>query len=81
MGVLELRAQALICARIRNVKVIAVDPNIIPLGSKVWVEGYGHAVAGDTGGAIKGKKIDLHVPSKSEAYKFGKRKVKMKIID
>ena len=64
-----------------NVKVIAVDPKIIPLGSKVWVEGYGHAVAGDTGGAIKGMKIDLHVPSKSEAYKFGKRKVKMKIID
>ena len=64
-----------------NVKVIAVDPKVIPLGSKVWVEGYGHAVAGDTGGAIKGTKIDLHVPSKSEAYKFGKRKVKMKIID
>ena len=64
-----------------KVKVIAVDPKIIPLGSKVWVEGYGHAVAGDTGGAIKGMKIDLHVPSKSEAYKFGKRKVKMKIID
>ncbi|MFC5590917.1 ubiquitin-like domain-containing protein [Sporosarcina soli] len=64
-----------------NVKVIAVDPKVIPLGSKVWVEGYGYAVAGDTGGAIKGKKIDLHVPTKSEAYKFGRRQVKMKIID
>ena len=31
---------------------------------KVWVEGYGHAIAGDTGGAIKGKKIDFHVPTK-----------------
>ena len=64
-----------------NLKVIAVDPRIIPLGSKVWVEGYGYAVAGDTGGAIKGKKIDLHVATKSEAYKFGRRQVKVKIID
>ena len=62
-------------------KVIAVDPSVIPLGSKVWVEGYGHAVAGDTGGAIKGKKIDLHVPTKGDAYKFGRRQVKIKIID
>jgi uncharacterized protein YabE (DUF348 family) len=64
-----------------NLKVIAVDPGVIPLGSKVWVEGYGYAVAGDTGGAIKGKKIDLHVPTKSDAYKFGRRQVKIKIID
>ncbi|MFJ7936792.1 ubiquitin-like domain-containing protein [Sporosarcina sp. NPDC096371] len=64
-----------------DLKVIAVDPSVIPLGSKVWVEGYGYAVAGDTGGAIKGMKIDLHVPTKNEAYKFGRRQVKMKIID
>jgi uncharacterized protein YabE (DUF348 family) len=64
-----------------NLKVIAVDPSVIPLGSKVWVEGYGYAVAGDTGGAIKGMKIDLHVPTKNDAYKFGRRQVKVKIID
>lgn len=64
-----------------NLKVIAVDPSVIPLGSKVWVEGYGHAVAGDTGGAIKGNRIDLHVPTKQAAYNFGKRKVKVKVID
>ncbi len=64
-----------------NLKVIAVDPNVIPLGSKVWVEGYGYAIAGDTGGAIKGMKIDLHVPTKNDAYKFGRRQVKMKIVD
>ena len=46
-----------------NLKVIAVDPSVIPLGSKVWVEGYGYAVAGDTGGAIKGNKIDLFMPT------------------
>ncbi len=62
-----------------NLKVIAVDPNVIPLGSKVWVEGYGYAIAGDTGGAIKGKKIDLHVPTKTAAYNFGRRQVKIKV--
>ena len=60
--------------------MIAVDPSVIPLGSKVWVEGYGHAIAGDTGGAIKGNKIDLHFPTKT-AYNFGKRQVKIKVIN
>ncbi len=64
-----------------NTKVIAVDPNVIPLGSKVWVEGYGYAIAGDTGGAIKGNKIDLHFPTKQAAYKFGRRQVKVKVIN
>ncbi|MFC5603615.1 ubiquitin-like domain-containing protein [Sporosarcina koreensis] len=64
-----------------DLKVIAVDPSVIPLGSKVWVEGYGYAIAGDTGGAIKGKKIDLHVPTKAAAYNFGRRTVKIKVID
>lgn len=63
-----------------NKKVIAVDPNVIPLGSKVWVEGYGNAVAGDTGG-FSGKKIDLHMPTKADAYRFGRKSVKVKIID
>ena len=40
--------------KILNMKVIAVDPSVIPLNSKVYVEGYGYAVAGDTGGAIEG---------------------------
>lgn len=64
-----------------NMKVIAVDPNVIPLGSKVWVEGYGVAVAGDTGGAIKGNRIDVHVPNKSAAYSWGVRTVQVKIIN
>ncbi|MFJ7828450.1 ubiquitin-like domain-containing protein [Psychrobacillus sp. NPDC096623] len=64
-----------------NLKVIAVDPSVIPLGSKVWVEGYGYAVAGDTGGAIKGNKIDLFVPSKSQAYDFGRKKVRVKVLN
>ncbi|WP_153723273.1 G5 and 3D domain-containing protein [Sporosarcina cascadiensis] len=64
-----------------NLKVIAVDPSVIPLGSKVWVEGYGYAVAGDTGGAIKGNRIDLHMPTKAAAYQFGRRTVKIKVIN
>ncbi|WP_039043152.1 G5 and 3D domain-containing protein [Sporosarcina sp. ZBG7A] len=63
-----------------NLKVIAVDPSVIPLGSKVWVEGYGYAIAGDTGGAIKGNRIDLHVPNDAVAKKFGRRQVKIKVL-
>jgi len=63
-----------------NKKVVAVDPGVIPLGSEVWVEGYGVAIAGDTGGAINGNRIDLHVPSKGEANDFGSQEVKVKVI-
>ncbi|MFP3917794.1 ubiquitin-like domain-containing protein [Lysinibacillus telephonicus] len=64
-----------------NLKVIAVDPNVIPLGTKVWVEGYGNAIAGDTGGAIKGNKIDVLMQSKQQANKWGRKKVRIKILD
>lgn len=64
-----------------DVKVIAVDPKVIPLGTKVYVEGYGYAVAGDTGSAIKGNKIDVFFSSKSEAYKWGRKSVKVKILE
>ena len=64
-----------------NAKVIAVDPRVIPLGSKVYVEGYGYAIASDTGGAIKGNKIDVFFPSKSDAYRWGRKTVKIKILD
>lgn len=64
-----------------NQKVIAVDPNIIPLGSRVYVEGYGTAIAGDTGGAIKGNKIDVFIPNLSDALKFGRRTVEVRVLD
>lgn len=63
-----------------NIKVIAVDPSIIPLGTKVWVDGYGEAIAADTGGAIKGNKIDLFMPSKDDALKWGRKTVTVKIM-
>ncbi|PAE09625.1 cell wall-binding protein [Terribacillus saccharophilus] len=64
-----------------NAKVIAVDPSVIPLGSKVWVEGYGEAIAGDTGGAIKGNKIDVHVPDQGTALNWGRKTVTVKVLD
>ncbi len=66
--------------------VIAVDPNVIPLGSRVYIEAldgswtYGYAVAGDTGGAIKGNRVDLLYPTKSECYQFGRRKCRVYVL-
>ncbi|MGX7244134.1 3D domain-containing protein [Enterococcus quebecensis] len=53
--------------------VIAVDPSVIPLGSFVEVEGYGFAVAGDTGGAIKGNIIDVHFPTVDQCLVWGRK--------
>lgn len=64
-----------------NAKVISVDPAVIPLGSKVYVEGYGEAIAGDTGGAIKGKRIDVFFPSQQDAINFGVKQLKVTILD
>ncbi len=64
-----------------NAKIIAVDPSVIPLGTKVYVEGYGYATAADTGGAIKGNKIDVFFPSKSQAYSWGRKQVKIRILN
>jgi 3D (Asp-Asp-Asp) domain-containing protein/LysM repeat protein len=64
-----------------NQKVIAVDPSVIPLGSKVYVEGYGEAVAADTGGAIKGNRIDVFVPAEGDAQQFGRKSVKITVMN
>ena len=61
--------------------VVAVDPRVIPLGSRVYVPGYGVALAADTGGAIKGKRIDLCMESRREAMKFGRRSVKVYVLE
>ena len=67
--------------------VVAVDPNVIPLGTKLYVESldgtpdYGFCVAEDTGGAIKGNKIDLFFETAEEVARFGRRKVKVYILD
>ncbi|KOP71422.1 peptidoglycan-binding protein [Lysinibacillus sp. FJAT-14745] len=64
-----------------NLKVIAVDPRVIPLGSRVWVEGYGEAIAADTGGAIKGNKIDVFIPTEGQARQWGVKHVTVKILN
>ncbi|QWH16302.1 enterotoxin [Bacillus mycoides] len=64
-----------------NMKLIAVDPSVIPLGSKVWVDGYGVAIAGDTGGAIKGNKIDVLMPDKGTSSNWGRKTVTVKILN
>ncbi|MGH2374207.1 MAG: 3D domain-containing protein [bacterium] len=60
--------------------VVAVDPKVIPLRSMLFIEGYGRAIAGDTGGAIKGYRIDLCYDTVREAYKFGRRPVRVYIL-
>jgi len=61
--------------------VIAVDPSVIPMGTLLYVEGYGYAVAGDTGGAIKGNKIDVFFYYPYEANHWGVRRVRVYILD
>lgn len=61
---------------------IAVDPNVIPLNTKIYVEGYGFGIAHDTGGLIKGNIIDVFMPNKSLTYKWGRKKnVKIYILN
>ena len=64
-----------------NQKVISVDPKVIKLGSKVYVPGYGYAIAGDTGGAIKGNKIDVFIPSQKAALLWGRKNIKIQILN
>ena len=64
-----------------NPNVIAVDPSQIPLGTLVEVPGYGVAIAGDTGGDIKGNRIDLHYPEVQQAMDFGRQKITIKVMN
>lgn len=64
-----------------NQKVISVDPRVIKLGTKVYVEGYGYAIAADTGGAIKGKTIDVFYSSYNKCIKWGRKTVKIQILN
>ena len=63
-----------------GLSTIAVDPSIIPLGSKVYIPGYGEAVAADTGGAIKGHRIDLFLNSENECINWGRQNVTLYIL-
>ncbi|MEK4535932.1 LysM peptidoglycan-binding domain-containing protein [Peribacillus sp. FSL K6-1552] len=64
-----------------DAKVVAVDPSVIPLGSKVYVEGYGYATAEDTGSAIKGNRIDIFIPNEQDALNWGVKNVKIQVLN
>ena len=59
---------------------IAVDPSVIPMGSLVYVKGYGWARALDTGGAIRGKFIDVWFPTLGQCYQWGSRPVEVVVF-
>ena len=63
-----------------GIGVVAVDPKVIPLGSLLYVKGYGYAVAGDTGGLIKGNRIDVFFYSTEDAFKWGRRTVTVYLL-
>lgn len=62
-------------------RVIAVDPSVIPLGSRVYVPGYGEAIAGDTGGAIQGNIIDVFMGTEAAASSWGRQTITVTILD
>ncbi|WP_338996845.1 3D domain-containing protein [Lactococcus formosensis] len=64
----------------QNPMCIAVDPSVIPLGKMVEVPGYGIAIAGDTGGAIKGNIIDVHLPTTAQAQAWGRKTIQINIL-
>ena len=60
--------------------VVAVDPNVIPLGTRVYIPGYGEAIAADTGGDIVGNRIDVVLEDYGSAMQFGRRTVDVYIL-
>jgi 3D (Asp-Asp-Asp) domain-containing protein len=59
--------------------IVAVDPRVIPMGSRLYIEGYGSAIAADQGNAIKGNRIDLCFSSHQEALNWGIKKVRVTV--
>lgn len=60
---------------------VAVDPRVIPLGTRLFVEGYGYGRAEDVGSAIKGERIDVYFDTREEAWRWGRRKVKVYLLE
>lgn len=62
------------------VGMVAVDPSVIPLGSKLYIEGYGYATASDTGASIRGNTLDLFMENRSQCLNWGRRVVKVYVL-
>ncbi|NLF44859.1 MAG: DUF348 domain-containing protein [Syntrophomonadaceae bacterium] len=63
------------------VGLVAVDPRVIPLGTSLYIEGYGYAKAADTGGSIRGDRLDLFMEDRTQCLNWGRRTVKVYILD
>lgn len=63
-----------------GLSTVAVDPRVIPLGSKLYIDGYGYAIAEDTGGAVKNNIIDVFLNSREECMNWGRRSVQVTIV-
>lgn len=61
-------------------RTVAVDPTVIPLGSRVYIDGIGERIAEDIGGGVKGRHIDLYVPSVPAAYRFGVQRRTVSVV-
>lgn len=70
----HLQGRTALGIRVRK-GIVAVDPKLIPLGTKLYVPGYGRGIAADVGHAVKGHIIDLWMPSKAAAREWGRREV------
>jgi uncharacterized protein YabE (DUF348 family) len=68
------------CGTVPKVGTVAVDPSQIPLGSKLYVEGYGFGKAEDTGGSIRGQRIDVFLETEGEARRWGRKNVKVYVL-
>ena len=74
-------ASGLQCVRKpEGISTVAVDPSVIPLGTYMYIDGYGYAIAADTGGAIKGNKIDIYYDYEQECNNWGVQNVKVTIL-
>jgi len=60
---------------------VAVDPRVISLGSRLWIEGYGFARAEDTGGLIRGNRVDVYLENEEAAREWGRRQVRVRVYD
>jgi 3D (Asp-Asp-Asp) domain-containing protein len=67
--------------RTPQVGTVAVDPSVIPLGSNLYIEGYGYAQAADTGGSIKGNRVDVFMEDRTQCFNWGRRTVKVYIMN
>lgn len=61
-------------------RTVAVDPKVIPLGSKIYIEGIGERIAEDTGGAIKGNRIDVYLGTLPQAHQFGVKRGTVSVL-